>query len=464
MRWLYSTNHKDIGFLYLVFAFIGGLIGTSLSMFIRWELAVPGRGLLDGNGQLYNVIITGHGIIMLLFMVMPALFGGFGNFSYVVQPLHSHNGLVYSVDSVGSSVNLGVSFGRSLSSVSRGGPREVFSLRGVGINQYTKPGDLKLVSFPTGMDKIAIKDRTLLGSYLAGLIEGDGSILVPKLANYSSHQACVKISFCLDDKPFALFLQSLIGGILVPGDSPNCIEFIELKLNQQHEVLGVCELINGYFRTPKIVALHRLIEYLNTKYSTVLELKGLDTSPLCSNAWLSGFTDADGNFNLLITYRQSGRIRVQINYRLELTQEYSKPVGLELGGNSMHGICSAVATLFETSLYDRSRELALKKNKGLVKVYHSYIVMTYNLKSNGLVCAYFDQYPLFSSKRLNYLDWRRIHELMVSKQHLTEKGRSEIMLIKGNFNSTRTTFTWGHLASFYAQPLANSTPKGGNNA
>jgi cytochrome c oxidase subunit 1 len=79
MRWLYSTNHKDIGFLYLVFAFIGGLIGTSLSMFIRWELAVPGRGILDGNGQLYNVIITGHGIIMLLFMVMPALFGGFGN-------------------------------------------------------------------------------------------------------------------------------------------------------------------------------------------------------------------------------------------------------------------------------------------------------------------------------------------------------------------------------------------------
>jgi heme/copper-type cytochrome/quinol oxidase subunit 1 len=79
MRWLYSTNHKDIGFLYLVFAFLGGLIGTSLSMFIRWELAVPGRGILDGNGQLYNVIITGHGIIMLLFMVMPALFGGFGN-------------------------------------------------------------------------------------------------------------------------------------------------------------------------------------------------------------------------------------------------------------------------------------------------------------------------------------------------------------------------------------------------
>jgi heme/copper-type cytochrome/quinol oxidase subunit 1 len=78
-RWLYTTSHKEIGLLYLGFAFFSGLIGTSLSMFIRLELGMPGQGLLQGNGQLYNVIITGHGIIMLLFMVMPALFGGFGN-------------------------------------------------------------------------------------------------------------------------------------------------------------------------------------------------------------------------------------------------------------------------------------------------------------------------------------------------------------------------------------------------
>lgn len=78
-RWLYSTSHKDIGLLYLGFALFSGLIGTSLSMFIRLELAVPGKGLLEGNGQLYNVIITAHGVLMLLFLVSPALFGGFGN-------------------------------------------------------------------------------------------------------------------------------------------------------------------------------------------------------------------------------------------------------------------------------------------------------------------------------------------------------------------------------------------------
>ena len=65
--------------MYLLLALFSGLIGTSLSILIRLELALSGRGLLNGNGQLYNVIITAHGIIMLLFMVMPALFGGFGN-------------------------------------------------------------------------------------------------------------------------------------------------------------------------------------------------------------------------------------------------------------------------------------------------------------------------------------------------------------------------------------------------
>src|SRR5688572_2414286 len=93
VRWFMSTNHKDIGTLYLIFAVTAGIIGGAISGLMRWELAEPGiqhleawASMMSGSQadfdqglHMWNVLISAHGLIMVFFMVMPAMIGGFGN-------------------------------------------------------------------------------------------------------------------------------------------------------------------------------------------------------------------------------------------------------------------------------------------------------------------------------------------------------------------------------------------------
>jgi cytochrome c oxidase subunit 1 len=89
-RWFCSTNHKDIGVLYIVTSFLVGCLSIGFTMYMRLELMEPGvqyMTMADGtpNGHMWNVLVTGHGITMMFFVVIPAMFGGFGNY---FMPLH----------------------------------------------------------------------------------------------------------------------------------------------------------------------------------------------------------------------------------------------------------------------------------------------------------------------------------------------------------------------------------------
>ena len=77
-RWLYSTNHKDIGTMYIIFAIVAAFIGGAMSIYMRMELMNPGVQYME-DGHMWNVFTTAHGLIMVFFVVMPGLIGGFGN-------------------------------------------------------------------------------------------------------------------------------------------------------------------------------------------------------------------------------------------------------------------------------------------------------------------------------------------------------------------------------------------------
>lgn len=273
-----------------------------------------------------------------------------------------------------------------------------------------------------------------IGSYLAGIIEGDGYIGVSKY--YKSHRPKIIIVFHKNDKPLAEKLSSLlkVGKII---DKSN-VGHVLLQILAKEEILKVINLINGKMRTPKIEALHRAIVHINHVDNSSIPLLPLDESPLYTNSWLSGFCDADANFSISVYNRRRNgnvsRTSVQTFFRIEVKQTYSNTKTSDEG--SYFNIMTKISEFFTVNLYSRTR--TVEDNK-----FYAFMVIAHNSKSHEIVRTYFNQFPLFSSKHLAYKDWCKVQDLHKGK--LSPSNLLAIKLIKNQFNSKPLIFDFSHL-------------------
>lgn len=272
-------------------------------------------------------------------------------------------------------------------------------------------------------------------SYLAGLIEGDGTIIVPKTersAKGKINYPSIQIVFHLKDLPLALMIQKeLKNGSLSRKKGVNA--YI-LTINSLEGLLLLTSLINGNMRTPKIYALNNLIDWLNIKYNIQginIPKKSLNNSQLDSNAWLSGFIEADGHFSVRTT-TISKYPRVECKFELSQRQ-------IDHNGRNNLYFLEFIANFLLSSV----KAIRVDKPKS------EYRVRTTSLNGNLVLENYLNTFPLFGSKYLDYKDWIKVLDYFKLGTFKHKIYIEEIISIKSNMNDARTVFTWDHLNKFY---------------
>ena len=204
-----------------------------------------------------------------------------------------------------------------------------------------------------------------------------------------------------------------------------------LTISSIPELIKMIQLMNGCLRTPKVARFNDLIHIINHRTGSSIPTYNVDNSNILDNAWLSGFIDADGSFDIRVSQTSDGSTKNRVSARMRLEQRKVDPkTGLSYL-NVMMSIATALGVSLKNSTHNESVEY--------------FLISASSTKSRLIIVNYFTRFPLFTSKRLNYLDWLACHNLIVSKNHTTHEGREIALKLKSGMNRKRTYFNWDHL-------------------
>ena len=274
-----------------------------------------------------------------------------------------------------------------------------------------------------------------LNSYLAGLIEGDGSIYYPG-SSEKTHYSAIRIAGHTKDKYFFQWLTKKLNyGEIVKNNSPNSIVW---RVTEKESLKDLCLRTKEYFRTPKVERMKGLCNYLEIKTDNI------DTSDMLENAWLAGMADADSNFNVTLSYRKLGNKvlsikRVQTQWRLEISY---------LNSNKESNMIwiSQLSESLDSKLYFRSR----RSKKDPSKNYEQILLVVFSEKSKNILENYLDKYKLLTAKRNDYEKWKKIRELNEKKNREKDNTKKlgliqKIQFLKEKMNDKNIKPCWDHL-------------------